>query len=155
MNAHNRFWDSDTYQIIKAMKSTGNLSGVIQSWKDAVANMIPHAAPRDQASLRAWLPLWQVRPFYTAAELAPMFPALTVAFGFRKTLSHVKSPKRLAVELDYGGLPRLMMLGGNTVYRNPITGERAVYYIVENIREWSSLYVSQEMFEKEFDRAYN
>ena len=75
------FWKGETYAIVKAMKATGNRPGVIAQWKaemEAWAAMRPVNDPDAQA-VRSWLPHWQCRPFYTAEELAPMWPALAIA----------------------------------------------------------------------------
>lgn len=100
----------ETFHIIRSMKATGNQPGVIASWKanvEAWAQM--NRADPDAAAARAWLPLWQPRPFYTAEELAPMWPALAVATGYTNRWPAVlKSARRLEHELDFHGLPRLL-----------------------------------------------
>lgn len=123
------FWESETYAIIKAMKRNGNRPGLIAEWKDAVerwANLPENARCADAAAVRAWLPAWQVRPFYTATELAPLWPALAIAVGATMKLAHPKSPMRLANELDFGGLPRVQ-----------IEGQPTDYFIVERIHHWN------------------
>jgi hypothetical protein len=123
MNA-NPFWQSDTYAVIKAMKATGNRAGVIAQWKDFVEQWaIIHSALPEAAAIRAWLPHWQVRPFYTASELAPIFPALLVALGFTAKMPPKKSPARLSYELQYGGLP-FRTLDGYT------------FFVVERVHFW-------------------
>jgi hypothetical protein len=65
------------------------------------------------------------RPFYTAEELMPLWPALAIATGFTdKWPSVLKSAKRLGHELDFFGLPRLFDL------------EYRQYFIVERIHYW-------------------
>lgn len=101
----NEFWNSDIYKIVKLMKSTGNRKGLIAQWRDMVdawANSVNHP---DAESVKSWLPSWQSREFYTAAELAPLFPALSVALGLSKRLTAQKSPKRLENELKFAKLP--------------------------------------------------
>ena len=119
------FWTGETYAIVKAMKATGNRPGVIQQWKDQIAewsNSRPN--DRDAAAVNAWLPHWQVRPFYTSEELAPMWPALAIAIGHTNYWPSVmKSPRRLEFELDYAGLPWFEMHGRK-------------FYIVEQIHKW-------------------
>lgn len=134
------FWESDTYAIIKAMERSGNRPGLIAEWKDAVERwaMLPeNFYTTDAAAVRAWLPAWQPRPFYTATELAPMWPALAVAVGATMKLPHVKSPMRLANELDFGGLPRVQIAGMPTDY-----------FIVERIHHWN-----RSLTEEEFRNA--
>jgi hypothetical protein len=96
--------------------------------------------PRDPnaAAALSWLPHWQVRPFYTADELAPMWPALAIAVGHTTRWPEVpKSAKRIEFELDYAGLPRLRWVGPY---------ER--YFIVERIHHWSA--ATLEEVEREF-----
>lgn len=113
------FWRSDTYRIVEAMKAAGNQTGVIEWWKKMVEATVPNMLAADRMAVEAWLPHWQVRPFYTAAELAPLFPALAVALGFRSTLPPQKTPARLANELDLARLPKFE--------RDGVT-----YYLVEH-----------------------
>lgn len=132
----NDFWQSDTYKIIEAMKATGNRPGIILLWSQKVywwARDNP-TTPDAQAVL-SWFPLWQVRPFYTAEELAPLFPVLAVALGIAQAPTPQRTPQRLAFELDYGGLPSRMFQGQR-------------YFIVERIHHWSK--VSQKEFEDAF-----
>lgn len=136
------FWESETYAIIKAMKRSGNRPGVIAEWKDAVerwANLPENLGNKDAAAVRAWLPAWQPRPFYTATELAPMWPALAIAVGATMRLTHPKSAMRLANELDFGGLPRAVIGNATTSY-----------FIVERIHHWN-----RPLSEKEFFDAFD
>lgn len=101
----------ETAHIIEAMKAAGN-SSIIEHWKTMVAEWAQmHRTDADAAAVNAWLPFWQSRPFYTAEELAPMWPALAIITGYttkwpaRQSL--IKSPAQLEHELDYHGLPRL------------------------------------------------
>lgn len=116
---------NETYHIIEMMKATGNRPGVIAQWKAAVADWAQkYRTDPDAAAVNAWLPLWQPRPFYTAEELAPMWPALAIATGFtNRWPAVVKSAQRLMHELDFYGLPRL-----DLEYRQ--------YFIVERIHHW-------------------
>jgi hypothetical protein len=111
------------------MKRSGNRPGVIAEWKDAVerwADLPENLSNKDAAAVRAWLPAWQPRPFYTAAELAPMWPALAIAVGATMRLAHPKSAMRLTNELDFGGLPRVVVDHGPSNY-----------FIVERIHHWN------------------
>lgn len=126
------FWDSDTYKIVQAMKATGNRPGVVQQWKDMVERMALNMDGPDALALRAWLPLWQARPAYTAPELAPIFPALALMLGFATRLPATKPAIQLASELAFAQLPH-RYIGG------------ALYYIVERLHHWPK--VSQEDFE--------
>ena len=101
------FWYSPTYKIIKAMQATENGPGVIRQWVGQLAETAEkHPGPEADA-VKAWLPLWQNRPFYTAAELAPIWPALAMAMGFSDKMYAQKHPARLKRELEWGNLPRL------------------------------------------------
>lgn len=124
---------SDTWQIVEAMKATGNRPGVIAQWKaqiEAWANVEPSDA--DKAAVRAWLPFWQTRPAYTAAELAPIFPVLAVALGLRDRPKMPFGVGRMRNELRWTRLPRRMI------------GD-VEYFIVERCHYWRS--ASQEEFE--------
>lgn len=122
-----KFWTGETYAIVRAMRMTGNRTGIIAGWKAAVAQWAQmHRTLPDAAAVNAWLPAWQPRPFYTAEELAPIWPALAIAIGHTSHWPNVlKSPRRLANELDYAGLPHFEMDGHR-------------YYIVEQIHFWNS-----------------
>lgn len=122
----NDFWTGDTYAIVKAMRRAGNQPGLIEQWKSLVEMWANAEGGADAAAVKAWLPNWQSRPFYTAEELAPMWPALAVAVGWSKYLPMQKSPQRLEFELDYAGLPFRI-----------IRGRR--YYIVEQIHRWRDM----------------
>jgi hypothetical protein len=108
MNARNgmlSFWRTDTAVIVRMMQIRGNGPGIIALWKDMVEMWaMTHPGP-DAEAVKAWLPAWQVRPYYTAAELAPIFPMLAVAFGLRDRPEAQKSPARLANELRMAKLP--------------------------------------------------
>lgn len=118
----------ETYHIVNAMRRAGNY-GVIARWKDSVARWAEmNAGNSDAAAVLAWLPFWQVRPFYTVEELAPMWPALAIATGYTNKWpvrqSLIKSPARLAHELDFHRLPR-------------VTGYPR-YFVCENFRHWQN-----------------
>jgi len=117
----------ETCHIIRAMKATGNQPGIIARWKEDVAAWAQmNRTDPNAAAVNAWLPLWQPRSFYTAEELAPMWPALAIATGFTNRWPHVlKSAKRLEHELDFHRLPS-----------GVIDGKK--YYLVERIHYWKN-----------------
>ena len=117
------FWQGDTYAIVKAMKATGNRIGVIDGWKAAVAEWAQRTPGMEAEAVKAWLPLWQARPFYTCEELAPLWPALAIAIGHSVRMLPQKSAKRLEHELDYAGLPSF-------AFRDK------KYYVVERLHHW-------------------
>jgi len=131
------FWEGETYAIVSAMKRAGNRPGIIQQWKENVARWAEAGAGPDVEAVKAWLPHWQARPFYTAEELAPLWPALAIAIGYTNDWpAVVKSPRRLEFELDYADLPRL-----DREYRQ--------HFIVERIHHWS--HATPLEIEREFD----
>lgn len=133
------FWKGETAAIVKAMKASGNREGVIANWKEGL-RLWAEANPNnpDAAAALAWLPHWRVRPFYSADELAPLWPALAIAIGYTvKWPAVAKSARRLEFELDYAGLPRLP----GVFWRK--------YFIVERIHHWKD--ASCEEIEREFD----
>jgi hypothetical protein len=135
----NSFWNSDTYQIVQAMKATGNATGIIQCWKETVARWAALNAGPDADAVNAWLPQWQVRPFYTAAELAPLWPVLAVTLGLCKRPRPPVSAARLANELKFVRLPFIVIDGKE-------------YFIVEQIHRWSKTPPTQDEL-KEFFNA--
>lgn len=100
------FWNGPTYAVIKGMKAAGNQPGMVARWIATVAQWADdHQGLADAAAIHAWLPHWQARDIYSAEELAPIFPVLALAFTDVRTPPPAKSPKRLAHELKFGGLP--------------------------------------------------
>ena len=134
------FWKGETWAIIKTMKATGNRAGVIAEWRDQVGAWA-ESNPKDPnaAAVLSWFPHWRVRPFYTADELAPLWPALAIVVGHTDRWPAVpKSARRLEFELDYAGLPRLTQC---EILRK--------YFIVERIHHWTK--APLEEIEREFD----
>lgn len=130
----------ETRHIIEMMKTTGNRAGIIALWKRMMELWAISDRGPDGAAVKAWLPLWQPRPFYTAEELAPMWPALAIATGFTSHWPAVlKSARRLENELDFCGLPRL----GHGYQK---------YFIVERIHYWRQ--ASKEEIEREIENAF-
>lgn len=135
----NDFWESDTYQIVKAMKASGNQPGIIQCWKNDMEQWARSNVGPDADAIKAWLPHWQIRPFYTAAELVPMWSVLAIALRLRERLPPVgKSSNRLENELIFAGLPYIGF-GGRK------------YFIVEQIHRWVAKPPTQEELREIFD----
>lgn len=111
-------WNTPTYRVVRKMIESGNQPGVVTMWKNMVIAWIEKATGPDAAAVKAFLPLWEIRPYYTAAELAPIFPLLEVALGVSKKPGRQKAPERLANELKFCGLP--------SFYRNGIE-----FFVVE------------------------
>ncbi len=142
-------WRSPTYFIVKLMKATGNRPGFIAQWKDHMTEWAAVNAGPDAQALKAWLPHFQVRPFYTATELAPILPALALVMRASAKLTEQKSAERVRHELEFVGLPYLRH-GQHDLYINPQTHRLEKYFIVERIHYWSARDVSQGEFEAEF-----
>lgn len=119
----------DTRHIVEIIKATGRRQreqSIVALWKEIVAEWAARTPnDPDAAAVKSWLPKWQSRPFYTAEELAPLWPALAIATGFTSRWPVVpKSAKRLEYELDFCGLPRL--------------ARRPEYFIVERLAYWKN-----------------
>jgi hypothetical protein len=128
----------ETYKILQAMKATGNRPGVVAQWKATVEAWAQNVKDPNAEAVKAWLPAWQVRPFYTADELAPIWPAISLAIGYRLTWPSVlKSPKRLEHEMDFYGWPHVMV------------NDRK-YYCVEQLHIWGKARTQEEI-----ERAIN
>lgn len=120
------------------MKATGNQPGIVARWKAGIeAWAIANKGP-DAEAVRKWLPYWQVRPFYMAAELAPIFPVLAVELHITDRPTPQMSPKRLENELLYGALPRVRLVGD----------DYSPYFIVERIHHWRDRVLTQEDFQE-------
>lgn len=136
----NPFWTSPIYGVIKAMKASGNQRGVIAQWMGLAGKWAMENDGPEAAAIRAWLPHFKSRPFYSAAELAPMFPALIVALGLAERPVQY-SPGRLAYELSFGGLPY-------KDFEHPISKIRTRFFIVEQVHHWSKQPLDQRQFEE-------
>lgn len=147
MSEKNPFWDSEIYKVIQGLKRCGNQPGMVATWIASVeqwANI--NVASPDAKAIRDMMPFWRARPFYTASELAPIIPALALAFGISTRPSPIMTGARLAYQLDYGGLPKLKRDNG-TSYFHDAMGVLREYYIVEHIHKWANEVMSQEEFE--------
>ena len=133
------------------MHATASHAGIIRLWQAKVSEWAKSMPPTpDKQAVLAWLPLWQNRPFYTAAELAPIFPALALALGYADTLQAPRSPKSLANRLTFFRLLTLRNIDDSDIFVHPVTGRNERFFVVENIRKWTQRPVSQEEFEREF-----
>lgn len=135
----NPFWQGETYAIAKMIKAAGNQPGIVQRWVERVAEWADlMMTPTDAAAVRAWLPFWQNRPFYTPEELAPIWPALAIMAGKTTRFPAVlKSPMRLRFEMDYAGIESFERFGKR-------------FYIVERPHYWRGLIERAEW--EEIDR---
>ncbi len=144
------FWGGPVYKTVQAIKARGNQEGIVKVWIAAAHQWALDNRGPDAEAIKAWVPYFQPRPFYTAAELAPMFPALVAALGLPfRNVNY--SPGRLANALDYAKLPTLIRNDGGAWFSDPARpGHESVYYIMERPHYWRRQKLSQE----EFENAY-
>lgn len=133
------YWKSDAHRVVTAMKATGNQEGVVECWKNEVAAWALVNVGPDADAIKAWLPLWQTRPFYSSRELAPLWPMLVLAIC--GTVPRVPAANRLANELKFAGLPLI----GKFIH--PETGIEEEFFIVERLHFWRDRLLTQEEFE--------
>ena len=151
----NEFWTGPVYTVVKAMKACGNQPGLIAQWVEAARQWSLDNRGPDAEAIKAWLPYFQPRPFYTAQELTPMWPALVAAIGRANKYRNVNySPGRLANALDYARLPKVIRNDGTEWFLNPVTQRNDKFYIVERIHHWKNRHLTQEEFlEAYYDSA--
>lgn len=135
--------DAHTYAIVRLMIERGNKPGVIRHWMTQLAQWADANTGSDAAALRSWLSMARPKPFYSAEELAVMWPALKIACGLEKRLYAAPSPKLLAIKLEVAGLPYLT---GGKSFVLPFLGPRKMF-IVERIAYWRQRMPDQEEFE--------
>lgn len=140
------FYKSDIYKVVRAFSATGNRDGVIRQWHKSIMAGACNSNDADIKALRQWLPYFQLRPFYSIYELAPIFPALALYLGISKTLKQPLSPQRLKNCLDFVGLPKLSNVNGTKSFMNA-QGEKRQYYIVEAVHIWKKTPLLQIEFE--------
>lgn len=136
------------YEVVNHMtRNTGNGPGMVRVWIDAALKWADENPGPQAQAIRDWTAHWQVRPFYTATELTPLFPALIVAFGILERPPAQMSARRLANYLDYFKLPKLRNAGNGTHFRHPYRYELEEFYIVEQIHKWRKAMLTQKEFE--------
>ena len=143
----NGFWTSPTYAVIQAMKATGNGPGLVTQWYSLLGKWAAENTGPDAEAARAWLAHYKPRPFYSAAELAPLWPALIAGLGLPDRKERPNTA-RLAAMLDYGKLPVLKNIDGTSTFRHPATDIATRYYITEQVHFWRKQKLSQEQFEE-------
>lgn len=131
------FWKGETAHIVEAMKQQ---PGLVEHWKAGVAEWAKKNRGNEHANaVNAWIELWQVREIYSAHELAPLWPALSIATGFREHWPAIqKSPARIEHELEFYGLP-MRRIGGRK------------YFAIERRGHWRRAQTSE--WEKEIGHA--
>lgn len=151
-----KFWNSSTAKIVGVMLRTGNQPGLIAQYKTAMEEWAKaNPTEVDAKALLAWLPMFKPRPFYTAAELVPLFPVLGFLFDFTQRIEAQKSAFMLKRELDFANLPMLENLDNAGthnifVFRHPLTGEDDHFFIVEQVHYWRKQKMSQAYFAEFF-----
>lgn len=135
------YWKSYTFKVIKAMKATGNRPGLIQQWVTDMVSWAQTSDTPDAKAIKAWAPQWRHRPFYTAAELAPLFPVLALALKVEERYQPPKSPARLENELRFGGLPVVQNADGSDLFQ--VHGKLQRLFAVERLHHWKRITLSQ------------
>jgi len=121
--------------IVRKMIEAGNGPGPIRNLLEAAQAWANASRGPDAEALKSWLPLVRTdRPFYTAAELAHLWPALKVTLGLETRMMAPPGANRLANELKFHGLPVVRGI-------NP-----PEYFIVERCDFWKSVTFEQEGF---------
>lgn len=134
-----------TFQLVRTMRARGNKAGLIEDWKNKIAIWAENNPKHiDAKAIQSILPLWHVRPVYTAQELAPILPSLFVAAGLKEYPGPAIGPAMTKNLLIKSGLP---MLGNGKLYRSPVSGKCDQYFIVERIHYWAKKPVDQKDFE--------
>lgn len=124
---------SPTYQIVNMICRRGNQPGIIREWFDGLRKWASENTGPDAEALRCWMDIARVRPFYTAEELAPLWPALKLTLGLASRLDPAPGANRLHNELVFHGMPKL---------QNAETGSfeffesHQRYFIVEHVHRW-------------------
>jgi hypothetical protein len=135
------------YRLARDIVSRGNEPGIIREWFAGMKAWAESNPGPDATALRLWLDIAKPRPFYTAAELASMWPALRIAHGYDKRATEKPSANRLANELEFHGVRYLAGAEGTYYFRSPFTGEAAKYFIVERPGYWRTKRLTQAEFE--------
>lgn len=146
-------YPADTYAIVRAVLERGNQPGLITEWFAGMKAWADANQGPDAAALRLWLPQFPIRPFYTAEELARLWPALKLTLGLAKTMTEPPTANRLENELLFCGLPMLVNYDtGNSWFWNPERTKMGKYFVVEHVHDWKNLSMSQGGFDNVFDR---
>tara|TARA_R110002020_G_scaffold298310_1_gene514172 strand:+ start:145 stop:597 length:453 start_codon:yes stop_codon:yes gene_type:complete len=135
------------WRIVNSIERLGNKPGILRQWIAGALKWADDNPGRDAQAIRDWVTHWQMRPFYTATELAPLIPALGVAFGITDKPMPQFGVKRLANMLDFAGLPKLKNIRGDCDFKHPYRCQFEEFYIVEQVHFWKDRELTQEEFE--------
>lgn len=138
------------FEIVNTIVRRGNEPGLITEWFRGMLEWANTNPGPDATALRTWLEMVKPRPFYTTEELCALWPALRVALGYDRRMIERPSPNRLANELAFHGLQYLASDEGTYYFRDPFTGKRGRYFIVERHGFWRKQRLSQKEFDYHF-----
>jgi hypothetical protein len=123
--------NSPDYEICNLILRRGNKPGIITEWFAGMKAWAEVNPGKDAEALRLWLDVVKPRPFYTAAELCGLWPALTLSLGLAKTMLAKPTPNRLHNVLQFHGLPILKNVDGSNYFKG-----YGSYFIVERPHYW-------------------
>lgn len=132
--------NTPNYRIVRAMLDRGNQPGLIREWFDGMKVWAAENKGQDAKALGLWLEYAKPRPFYTAEELAALWPAFNIALGMEKRLMPPPSANRLANELEFHRLP---------LFRLNAPGNPK-YFIVERCGFWKDYFRNKTITPEEF-----
>lgn len=130
-------------RLVKMILDRGNKAGIITEWFAGMRRWAESNQSPDAKALGLWLDIVKARPFYTADELAGLWPALKLTLGLNDYLAPKPSGNRLHNELTFLRLPLL---------RNQNTGMNyfpglGSFFIVERVHYWRERGVTPEELE--------
>lgn len=135
-------------QIVQAMIARGNSPGLIRELLEKSAAWAEATSGPDAAAVRVWLQhINFARPFYSAAALAHIWPAIRHGMGLELRMSPPPSPNRLANELKFHGLP-IVRRADQIGDWFPNGGQKTEFFICEQIGKWRDARLTPEQFEE-------
>ncbi|WP_395652571.1 hypothetical protein [Brevundimonas sp.] len=136
-------WKDDTsYRLfVDACKAAGERN-LVQELLDPFV-LVQRAAPRPD--LGAAINGFQARPWYSAAELARLWPLVCIGLACKQQ-GRSPSPAKVAERLTHFGLPRLKQWDGSTGFKHH--GKVQDFYVVQDV--WKI--ANQRFTQTDFDR---
>jgi hypothetical protein len=138
-------YKTGNYQVIKTLKNYSTRD-VLDHW---IADLAAWAKDQDSLEAKAvklWLPTFKVRPIYTAAELCPIFPALSLYLKFSAKWVAPMSPARMKALLEFSQMPKLKNVDGSNMFK--WSNKFNEYFIVGHVGKSQKLEFTQEEFER-------
>lgn len=123
--------DTPEYIVVREILSRGNQPGLIAEWFAGMKAWADANPGNDAAALRVWLDIVKARPFYTAAELCDIWPALILSLGLTKRLNPKPTPNRLHNVLFFHGLPLVKNADGTNFFPG-----HGTFFVVEHCHKW-------------------